>query len=1013
MRLHWILLWILGVAGCSPTDAEIPGDAVNSTPAYMADVVNSVGMELVQIPAGGFTTETGFGDSKNTRTSKRDHPITLSQPFYMGAFEVTQSQYEKVMGGNPSLFQGIDGAAKTQSNTSLENKSLDTNRPVENITWKQAVEFCNRLSELPEEKAAGRIYRLPTEAEWEYAYRAGASGPVLLPSDAKEVDKVAWWHGNSARKTHPVGQKSPNAWRLFDMTGNVLEYCSDFNPDDSPQESMTDPKGPKRDRRRRWIVRGGHYESPIDVMTSNLRSIDWNPDPAPWIGFRVVMQNGNEMDLAGLLGNYWEANPELLIQNLQLLQTQWNSAMPLLAEVAQRSATTDTERNRRFLARVALASQDPIWFDRVFEDFTMQHLQYFNPMTEILKPQFNAAGEQLKQVLLNQQAGLHRRLFAVQALHRSAPDTILPLWDSAWEKQFTQALTQRWNDESTPELHGTLASVCRDVLRPYRDKLRSELIRVFEKPPRNKLEIDEANQAMAVLADFFSDDPWLLTDLLINAPPGQRGVAMDAIRRLYKYIYQADVQQIAIDRSAIGPEILEKLSQVVQTPPPNDLDASQRVQFARRRVNAASYFFEQRAFDKVLPIFDWKDDPEAIAQWLLQRMADGEFLEFVSQLPPGNIRDTALHATLLANPDPPAGSYSDNQKFFAKVLDWYTNDPNSAIHGAARWFLKQKSQHLMVDKVDENPVPYSRNREWFTIKIPLTQHKSKSVPLQPHEYTYLTFVVFQPGEYVIEPMEIRCEQNRKTSRKTLVLHRPVAILDREISPREWEAFRSGRIDDVNAHPMECSWYNCVAFCRWLTAQAGMEEASQVYADPKALDENSVPFHYDSNIQNFPNDWPFDLDKAGFRLPTETEWEVAARGGTSTAYGFGNDESLLPNYAWSEHSDYRHMSTSTRKSRWMDGRSLRPNFRGLFDMHGNYEEWVNDWSESPRDAPERPVTQENQQRCKILRGGGANDMERTRSGARAIEVPSRQGAPKSFRLAITLPPSPIEVLKKPE
>jgi formylglycine-generating enzyme required for sulfatase activity len=998
MFLCSILILVLGVAGCSPGDAGTNWSGTKSRPTRTANLVNTVGMELVQVPAGSFATDAGYGHSKNRAKSEILHTITLSKSFYMGAYEVTQSQYEKVVGANPSYFR--------------YDAVLDMKRPVEMISWKQAVEFCRRLSDLPDEKAAGRVYRLPTEAEWEYAYRAGSPTKVTLPVDAKELEKITWCLENSALKTKPVGGKAPNAWGLYDMVGNVEEYCADWSADDYPASNIIDPKGPKwkptYDRRRyARVTRGNNYNVSIHMGT-NLRYERMEQDPAPWIGFRVVMQHGCDLETSDVLSDFLEADPELLRLDLQRVQSKWDSAMPLLNKIANGPAATDADLSRRFLARVALASQDPSRFGEVFEDFSIQQLPYFYPMAEILQPQLSVAQEQLKQLAVNQQEALHRRLFAINALDRSAPETMQTLWNSEWEKQFTQELTQQCRDESIKYFYWIQQSICRDVLRPYREKLRSELIHVFEKSARNKLEIEETNQAMAVLADFFSDDPLLLTDLLIDAPLGQRRVAMDAIRRLDRF--RSDGRQVTIDRSALGPEVLEKLSRVVQTPPPKDLDASQRVQFGRRRLNAASYFSELGEFDKVLSIFDWKDDPEVIAQWICQTPRDrwGPSLDFAFGLPPGKIRDTALHAILLSNPDPPAGPMSDTQKFFAQVLDWYANEPSSAVHSAARWYLKKHSQHTQVDKVDENPVPYSSNREWFTMKIPLRQPTSKSVPLRPYEYTYLTFVVFQPGDYVIEPMEIAYEQDQEISRKTLVLHRPVAILDREISMEEWNAFRSGRILQRDFPSEKFSWYDCVAFCRWLTAQAGMDEASQVYAAPETADGNLAQFNPIGNAQNPPTDWPYELDKAGFRLPTETEWEVAARGGTSTAYGFGNDESLLPNYAWSEQSDYRHMSTSLSKSRLMEGRSLRPNFRGLFDMHGNYEEWVNDWYEPGLDR-----SPDDRQRFRVLRGGSADDTERTRSGARSKESPDRNSPSKSFRLAITLPNRSTEDSKKPE
>jgi hypothetical protein len=128
--------------------------------------------------------------------------------FSIGVHEVTQSQYESVMGSNPSKFKG-------------------TNNPVEMVSWNEAVAFCKKLSTLPAERAAGRLYRLPTEAEWEYACRKNTITEYSFGEDAANLSKYAWFDENSANTTHAVGEKLANGWGLYDMHGNVSEWCSD------------------------------------------------------------------------------------------------------------------------------------------------------------------------------------------------------------------------------------------------------------------------------------------------------------------------------------------------------------------------------------------------------------------------------------------------------------------------------------------------------------------------------------------------------------------------------------------------------------------------------------------------------------------------------------------------------------------------------------------------------------------------------------------------------------------
>jgi formylglycine-generating enzyme required for sulfatase activity len=263
-RLLGILL-VLGVLGCgskkdASTPAKTPDAAAKnaSTPDQLAlgdPLVNSVGMVLVPIPAGKFM----MGDESK-------HSVTITKPFHLGAFEVTQEQYEKVMGKNPSYFKG-------------------PNNPVELVSWKDAVEFCRKLSQLPKEKAAGHVYRLPTEAEWEYACRAGTTTKFSFGDDESQLGQYAWFDENSGEKTHPVGEKKPNAWGLHDMHGNVFEWCQDWHGD-YPSEPVTDPTGPTTGSDR--VFRGGCCSFLAGYCRSGFREWYYPADRAGYLGFRLA-----------------------------------------------------------------------------------------------------------------------------------------------------------------------------------------------------------------------------------------------------------------------------------------------------------------------------------------------------------------------------------------------------------------------------------------------------------------------------------------------------------------------------------------------------------------------------------------------------------------------------------------------------------------------------------------------------------------------------------------------------
>jgi formylglycine-generating enzyme required for sulfatase activity len=200
--------------------------------------------------------------------------VTLTKGFELGVYEVTQEQYEQVMGSNPSKFP-----------TSSRQKIKGPQNPVENVSWDDAVEFCRKLTELPAEKSAGYVYRLPTEAEWEYACRAGTTTKYSFGDSASELNDYAWRAQNSEATTHPVGGKQPNAWGLYDMHGNVFEWCQDWYAD-YPSGSTTDPTGAASGLYR--VYRGGSWRGLSDSSSSARRARRAPRYHGNDRGFRVV-----------------------------------------------------------------------------------------------------------------------------------------------------------------------------------------------------------------------------------------------------------------------------------------------------------------------------------------------------------------------------------------------------------------------------------------------------------------------------------------------------------------------------------------------------------------------------------------------------------------------------------------------------------------------------------------------------------------------------------------------------
>jgi formylglycine-generating enzyme required for sulfatase activity len=242
-----VILMVVLQSGCNDLP-DVPGNQPKV-------LTNSIDMKLVLIPKGKFMMgsppdEEGSGDDE------RRHEVTISRDYHLGMHEVTQAQYTKIMGKNPSHFQG-DAVAERHPETNRVVKDVDSaNHPVEQVSWEDAVEFCQRLSALPEEKKAGRVYRLPSEAEWEYACRAGTKTAYSFGSDEKSLVNFGWCGPNSTGMTHAVGLKKANAWGLYDMHGNVWEWCADWYGE-YPKGPATDPRGPEAGSDR--VNRGGGW----------------------------------------------------------------------------------------------------------------------------------------------------------------------------------------------------------------------------------------------------------------------------------------------------------------------------------------------------------------------------------------------------------------------------------------------------------------------------------------------------------------------------------------------------------------------------------------------------------------------------------------------------------------------------------------------------------------------------------------------------------------------------------
>jgi formylglycine-generating enzyme required for sulfatase activity len=259
------------------TDNSAPANGQRFYRAVATAPTNLVFIESGTFRMGSPTNELGHFDDEI------QHNVTLAKGFFMGKYLVTQQEYLAVTGSNPSDFNGIQDGT---------DYGIDLTRPVEEVTWNQAKNYCAKRTQ--QETAKGLIptgsrYRLPTEAEWEYACRAGTSTRFYFGEDPSYADlaSYAWYKDNSGGTTHPVGQKLPNPWGLYDMAGLLYEMCQDwYGP--YPTGSVIDPLGPSTGASP--VLRGGSWLRPgLECRSANRLGYD-PPDGA--IGFRVVLVPG-------------------------------------------------------------------------------------------------------------------------------------------------------------------------------------------------------------------------------------------------------------------------------------------------------------------------------------------------------------------------------------------------------------------------------------------------------------------------------------------------------------------------------------------------------------------------------------------------------------------------------------------------------------------------------------------------------------------------------------------------
>jgi serine/threonine protein kinase/formylglycine-generating enzyme required for sulfatase activity len=716
------------------------------------------------------------------------------------------------------------------------------------------------------------------------------------------------------------------------------------------------------------------------------------------LAVRMRVVDGQERTVAaGLVAQLLKAELGEVSSIASQLAPYRRYADPELQQVlaAPEIETTDGQRLR---AAIGLMAVDDTQAQRVYTTLLAAPANEARVLIGLLAGQKRRWVEPLWHTLADPQAPDRARLRAAMALAAYDPAAYDPAADNPAAYDPDDASTpaettsRRWENAVGFIVEVWLAEARQDpsqyeplieAFSPLAERLLAPLSTALGDRRRNATERD---LAASILARYAADSPAKLAELVVDAEGEHFLKLFPALEK---------------KRDAAGRETLQRL---VHTRPAADLPQAGRVVLGRRRAGAAIALLRQgereALFDALRgdsggdPVGGLRgDDPEAVTQFVhgcrARGVAPAELLDCVSRAdafrqtksgPARRTDDGVLFGLLLALGEFDVTDLPQAQRdsFIEQLANWYGSDPSSAVHGATGWLLRRWKYDELARNVDQTPVPYVPDHQWYTQRF-VVPGSASAKPLgdtqSPEDGTssiYITFVVFPAGEYLIGSAPHEADRQADERLHRIKLTRPLAVGDREIT---WEQIRPfdvanhsnrqefweknlGRQLASDDPAFGLAWFEAVSYCRWLTEQAQLTESAQCYADPQTLAKDT---------EGNPKDWPVDLVRKGFRLPTEAEWEVVCRSGTATAYSFGNDVQLLGHYGW--------FLENSRKRPHAVGQ-LRPSVRGLFDLHGNLFEWCHDWyGEYAADAVQGAASEDPtgwpQGSIRVYRGGGWN------------------------------------------
>ena len=650
---------------------------------------------------------------------------------------------------------------------------------------------------------------------------------------------------------------------------------------------------------------------------------------------------------------------------------------------ADANSSTSAGKKGRLHAEMLAVKYDPSRIESLKAEYlSSADAVYLNPLIYVLGPYAQSLRPEMNALFRNPAAEARKRLHAAIFLIQHPDGAEAQDW-SGQEFAFLAEELLKTNAEDQPAI--------RKLLAPISNQLLPAIEMLFSDPNQDTtIHVAAAN----AVKDFAKDDRGRIAELIATSNPSQFAI-------LFPLISDEPTQAVFNQLTSI----------VADTSFSPDSDLKETIRKGKRLATAAISLIRLGQYSRVAPIFYSTDFPEALSQFIHLAKTEGVTgAQVLACLEANNYfhdNTNALYACLSLLGDYSIDEFPDVQKrqLVDRVSELYQRHPESKIHGITRWLLLAWSKQYIVDSFESQTIPYALDRQWFQLAIDLPGLDEKGAAGTKKRFSY-TFVVFPPGKYQLGSTDLLDPDRQQDETQYVAdITYPFAVLDREITFEEIIRFNrepfAQEMIKFQATPLDSAffttWFDSVAFCRWLGQQVGLKEIDQAYSDPESLPESQV--QRDPTTKWAPLNWPIDIAKPGFRLPMESEWEISARGDSNSRFSFGGDTALLRHYAWYELNSGRHAHNP---------RELRPNLRGIYDSQGNVFEWCHGWAREDRPVVETNPVGPPAGASRVDRGGGwYYGANQCRMSFQYGDDPSLRGHNLGFRIALSLDPSWVE------